>query len=1227
MFFVPLQSGTVLHRSLHVRREAREAYDVDAAIVDLRGRVMMLDPVAAYQLAERMNARRDANRFPERTVHGAEILALGLLDEAMHLLLDAHAARVQPRWRARLEERLRLHLGDTQVARAQRAFVRAFPPAPVMRDGAALESWLASLVDVTPAREIVLEERIAVAITNENPAAERYRELFDDRSLGPEDAAALRLMQGHLTDLPGLPGVPGEATLFETLRAPFRAHPTSLEGQLAFVRDHWGVHLGPAFETLLARLSRTVGMLAEQRAGGPPGPPGPAPVLTRAMLERRRDEPEAYSPDADWMPSVVVVAKNAYVWLEQLARWYERPVGRLDEIPDEALATLAAQGFSGLWLIGLWQRSEASARIKRMRGQEDAVASAYALHDYVIAEDLGGEAAWRALRDRAAAHGIRLAADMVPNHVGIDGRWVVEHPDWFVQVDHPPYPGYAFTGANLSSDDRVEVRIEDGYWENRDAAVVFERLDRQTGERRYLYHGNDGTSMPWNDTAQLDYLKPEVREAVIGVILDVARKFPIIRFDAAMTLAKQHVQRLWYPAPGEGGAIPSRSAYGTMDIDAFEAAMPVEFWREVVDRVARDAPGTLLLAEAFWMMEGYFVRTLGMHRVYNSAFMNMLAREANDDYQALMRNVLAFDAKMLGRFVNFMNNPDEETAIEQFGDGDKAFGVATLMATLPGLPMFGHGQVEGLREKYGMEYRRAKWEEAPNEAMVARHEREIAPLLARRATFAGTERFRLFEVEGPEGVQHDVFAYVNGAHAGPRAFIAFHNRFAEVEGRIVRTVAWREGAEDGERRASLGEAFGLEGGEDRVVRYRDHATGLWHLASSDAWLRDGLSLHLAAYEKIVWLDVAEVRDVEGGLVKLERVLAGRGVPDLVEAQRDVALAPLHRAFAGVLLAEGATPSASRVEVLRTAMQAFMPSGGGSREVEAESASGATMGTPNAPAAREGEAATGREPDADAARREVKAIPPPERTLLDVEALERGWQRVAKCDVPLSAAWMRGWVLLDAMPPAAREDATWRWSRAMADRIPVQPMVEEHDAERREGVDDVKAGDVDGWTFGTALSPDAWAWLWRSQATAERNAPNLGEGDADTDAGVDVETWLRQAACSALERDDALATILGIHEHGGVRWFRQEGWRAWVATHAAYRCVMRDAIATWPEIARAALRLERASGFDWDALCEGGTRGDGDRTRDAATEGETSPSSSLDHETAAPGAERADETAS
>ena len=312
--------------------------------------------------------------------------------------------------------------------------------------------------------------------------------------------------------------------------------------------------------------------------------------------------------------------------------------------------------------------------IKRLRGQADAVASAYSLSDYLIAEDLGGQAAYENLRDRAQMRGIRLASDMVPNHMGIDSKWMMEHPEWFLSRDDSPYPAYRFEGPDLSSDDRIEIKIEDHYYEQTDAAVVFRYRDKWNGHTRYVYHGNDGTSFPWNDTAQLNYLSAQVREQVIQTIFAVARLFPIIRFDAAMTLAKKHVQRLWFPLPGTSGAIPSR-AESSMTQAEFDALMPHEFWREVVDRVAVEVPGTLLLAEAFWLLEGYFVRTLGMHRVYNSAFMNMMRDEENAKYRSVLKNTLEFDPDILKRYVNFMSTPDERTAIDQFGDGDKYFAV------------------------------------------------------------------------------------------------------------------------------------------------------------------------------------------------------------------------------------------------------------------------------------------------------------------------------------------------------------------------------------------------------------------------------------------------------------------------------------------------------------------------------------------------------------------------
>jgi glycosidase len=540
--------------------------------------------------------------------------------------------------------------------------------------------------------------------------------------------------------------------------------------------------------------------------------------------------------------------------------------------------------------------------MKQMMGNPDAVASAYSLMDYEIAADLGGWNALENLRGRAWQKGIRLSADMVPNHMGIDSRWVVEHPDWFLSLPYPPYSGYSFNGADLSNDERVGIFIEDHYYDKTDAAVVFKRADRWTGDVRYIYHGNDGTSMPWNDTAQLDYLKAEVREAVIQTILHVARSFPVIRFDAAMTLAKKHVQRLWFPEPGGGGAIPSRAEHGLSRAE-FEAAIPEEFWREVVDRVAVEVPDTLLLAEAFWLMEGYFVRTLGMHRVYNSAFMHMMRDEDNAKYRTVMKNVLEFDPQVLKRFVNFMNNPDEKSAIDQFGDGDKYFGVATIMSTLPGLPMFGHGQIEGYREKYGMEYRRAYWDEYPNRGLIARHEWQIFPLLRRRHLFADMEHFLLYDVFTPDGVvNEDVFAFSNGVGSGfetdkrtgngfsERTLIIYHNKYADTRGWVKTSVGFMDKGSGNMIQKTLGEGLGLSGGERDYVIFRDVTTGQEYIRASRELVEKGLYVELGAYKCHAFVDFREVNDDSGHWAEVYKALNGGGVPS-VEGKLNEMFAP------------------------------------------------------------------------------------------------------------------------------------------------------------------------------------------------------------------------------------------------------------------------------------------------------------------------------------------------
>jgi glycosidase len=1110
-------------REFHVSRQARQRYDLAGALFGLHGGVLVADVAGARRLAARINQVRavaPAARGGAPSLTGAELYALGILHEVFHYLVERYDRRISPGALARAAEVLEAELGRGRIEDVVGTFGREFP------DGAAgprghdvAEAARPPAPGTAQVQEAALEELLLLGLTNGNPAAEPFRELFDDASLARASDYAIVLARLEALLDAGPPAEPGGLPLVAMLRAPVGASPTSLAGQLRYVRDRWAPLLGE-LGALLDRILIGLDVLAEEeralhlRFGGGQG--GFGGLVETPSFGGLDAEPERFSSDSEWMPRVVLLARSTYVWLDQLSRRYGRDIHTLDAIPDEELDTLARWGVSGLWLIGLWERSRASRRIKQLRGNVDAVASAYSLDDYRIADDLGGESAFANLRGRAWSRGIRLASDMVPNHMGIDSRWMVEHPERFISLPEPPYPSYSFGGPDLSSDERVGIFLEDHYYDSSDAAVVFRRLDRWSGENRFVYHGNDGTSFPWNDTAQLDYLKAEVREAVIETILDVARRFPIIRFDAAMVLAKKHVERLWYPEPGAGGAIPSRAEHA-LPKAAFDAAMPTEFWRDVVDRVATQVPDTLLLAEAFWLLEGYFVRTLGMHRVYNSAFMHMLRDETNGGYRRVMKETLEFDPEILKRYVNFMSNPDEATAVEQFGKGDKYFGVATLLATLPGLPLLGHGQVEGFGEKYGMEFRRATLDERPDPWLVERHEREIFPLLHRRAQFAGADDFLLYDFEHDQGgVDENVFAYSNGR--GPaRSLVVYHNRFASTSGRIRRSVGYAVKGADGSKHVeqrSLAEGLRLTGGGDAFVAFRDARGGLEYLRSA-AELRDGgLWLQLDAYRCHVFWEFRDIVDRVGVWRRLAGHLQGAGVPSLEDALRELELEPVHAAIRALAATSG------MVELVRDGRPVDADAIEGSQAALARSVAEAT-GTTGDPGRVAGVAvgrllAIGRRSAGDvpaagstgaasrASRAARAAAPDPLHPV-----------RAAFAD-PWHRAVLAGWSILEPLG-------------GLAPRAMVGPT-------SRAWFDELRLASVLAGAFRAAGLDEAAAW-----GATERVGLLLALPRPSNVGGRTTPERARRLVSAWLDQPDVRA-FLRVNRWEGVEWFGRDEWR-------------------------------------------------------------------------------------
>lgn len=908
---LPRPSGKTLEVSadsvfeFHVSRKIRESYALDSSLFSSNGNLIFADYFEARNFAARLNA--GLAKHPERMIKAGALNAMGLLDEILHTVCALYRETVKEDAFSQALKTVQEKLGESKAGETLNAFLDEFPPTSVFSGEKTVADWLAGVED---AGEKTLEELLMLHLANYNPALKPFNFLFDDSHLKTHTGyeKTIQILEDAFRAMP--PFGAEELSLFDLLLAPIKASPDSLAGQLEYIRTNWGLVLGDRMRKLLAG----VDILAEEEKQSFHGP-GPSKVLSYSGSGH---EYEKFSQDKDWMPRVVMIAKSTLVWLDQLSKKYNRKISTLDAIPVEELEILSERGFTALWLIGIWERSDASRRIKEISGNPEAAASAYSLFDYEIAASLGGWAALEELKKKAGERGLRLAADMVPNHTGIDSRWIRERPEYFISRENPPFPTYTFTGENLSGDSRYGIWLEDHYWSRQDAAVVFKRTDFWTGETRYIYHGNDGTSMPWNDTAQIDFIKPEARAAVRERILHVARNFPIIRFDAAMIMAKRHFQRLWYPEPGRGGDIASRWE-NSMPAEELNRQMPEEFWREVVDECAIEAPDTLLLAEAFWMMEGYFVRTLGMHRVYNSAFMNMLKNKENRKYRQTIKNTQEFDRDILKRFVNFMNNPDEETAIAQFGNGDHYFGVCTLMATLPGLPMFGHGQLEGFTEKYGMEYSRAYHDETPDNALVKRHEEEIFPLLKRRYIFAEVDNFLLYDLYRKDGsVDENVFAYSN-SRGTERALVLFNNYWERTTGYIRMSSAFAVKHDDGSKTLetrSLAGGLGISGKNGYFVLLREHRSRGWYLRRSDEIYNNGLLVLLEGFQSQVFMDIHELKDEDGTLKLLYNELDGRSVDDIDAAIKDIVLKDLHSAWMKIfdrdyfLLFNSGTESAS-----------------------------------------------------------------------------------------------------------------------------------------------------------------------------------------------------------------------------------------------------------------------------------------------------------------------------
>jgi hypothetical protein len=203
-----------------------------------------------------------------------------------------------------------------------------------------------------------------------------------------------------------------------------------------------------------------------------------------------------------------------------------------------------------------------------------------------------------------------------------------------------------------------------------------------------------------------------------------------------------------------------------------------------------------------------------------------------------------------------------------------------------------------------MEYRRSYRDEQPDQYLVDRHEREIFPLMKRRALFSGSAAFRLYDLFTSDGgVNENVFAYSN-RQWDDRALIFYNNSYHETSGWIKNSSPPIPQDDGSRRQDTLSEALSIHGEGSYFTLFREQRSGLWFIRSSKDLCERGLFVSLKGYEAQVFLDIHEVEDGPAGRwAKLNHELDGRGVPDPEAAIQDICLGELYYRFTGLLKPE------------------------------------------------------------------------------------------------------------------------------------------------------------------------------------------------------------------------------------------------------------------------------------------------------------------------------------
>ena len=355
-----------------------------------------------------------------------------------------------------------------------------------------------------------------------------------------------------------------------------------------------------------------------------------------------------------WVRYPTLYEINTWVWLTELSVKTGESLD-LRCVPATEWDRIAAFGFHGVWLMGVWERSPAGIAISNQNKNQveefrrtlvdfrpqDNVGSPYCIRRYVVDPHLGGPEGLATARRELANRGMKLLLDFVPNHVAQDHPWVSEHPEYFIQ-------GHT---EDIRNDPTSYAEIQG----------------------RVFACGRDPFFPAWQDVLQVNAFDRGLRQAAIDTISGIAGQCDGIRCDMAMLLLNKIFERTWGSRAGQRPA--------------------TEYWAEVIPTIKAANPNFRFIAEAYWDLE-WELQQQGFDFCYDKRLYDRVEHDNAESVRLHLSADIAYQKKLL----RFLENHDEPRAAAIFPPAKEQAGALTI-SSLPGARLFHEGQFEGRKIK------------------------------------------------------------------------------------------------------------------------------------------------------------------------------------------------------------------------------------------------------------------------------------------------------------------------------------------------------------------------------------------------------------------------------------------------------------------------------------------------------------------------------------------------